>query len=128
VGGEPVPAGTLVNPDTPVLLRAFTWGFPDTKTTLGIFKDRQATFQVLESDEGRDSRLGIGPDDVDDFDADIRGDLAEARWTTRFDEETNLLIITRINAELFFEVVIEDQKCTSTAIRVPNKPLADATP
>jgi hypothetical protein len=122
VDGQPVPAGTVVNPGTPVLLRAFTWGFPDTRTTLGIFKDRQATFQVLESDEGRDIRLGPGADDVDDFDADIRGDLAEARWTTRFDEETNLLIISRIHAELFFEVVIEDQKCTSTLIRVPNEP------
>jgi len=128
VDGEPVPAGTQVNPGTPVLLRAFTWGFPDTKTTLGIFKDRQATFQVLESDVGRDPALGRGPDDVDDFDADIRGDLAEARWTTRFDEETNILIITRIYAELYFEAVIEDQKCTSTVIRVPNKPLADPAP
>jgi hypothetical protein len=109
---------------TPVTMRATTWGFPDTRTTLGIFKDRTATFSIKEDDTGRDILFGPGPDSVQKFTADIIGDQTEKGWTTRFDEETDFPLIGGLaaitHAELFFETRIEEEICKSVIIRVPS--------
>jgi hypothetical protein len=121
---QPIPDGQQVKEGTPVLMRATTWGFPDTKLILGLLKDREATFAIKESDEGRDPLLGPGDDDVEELDADIRGDQAEHSWTARFAEDLVApvpLVIT--HAELFFYVTIEDQKCRSTIMKVPREGL-----
>jgi hypothetical protein len=118
--GQPLADGAEVKEGTPVIMRATTWGFPDTRTTLGIFKDREANFAIKESDAGRHPILGPGDDDVDDFDADIRGDASEHGWTARHDEDTPLPVpLVRSYAELFFDVTIEDQTCRSKVMRVP---------
>jgi len=53
-----------VEPGTKVFMRANTWGFPDTKTSLGVLKDREAKFQIWESDTGRHPLFGWGDDEV----------------------------------------------------------------
>jgi hypothetical protein len=110
--GKPIPHRTFVYEGTPVLMRANSWGFPDTETSLYIFKDRQATFNIWESDAGRDPFLGRGPDDVDDFDVDIRNNFCEKAWTAQHEEE----VIS--DAEMYFTVTIEDQACTSQCLAV----------
>jgi len=109
-----------------VYLRATTWGFPDTKTTLGIFKDRTAKFNIMEDDSGRDEYLAGGsPDDVDELKADIRSDRAEKTWTTVFDEDPGVPIFDLAHAEMYFDVLIEEESCRSTIIRVPERNLSD---
>jgi hypothetical protein len=118
--GMPIPDGTEVKAGTVVFMRATTWGFPDTKTTLGLFKDREATFAIKESDAGRDPLLGPGDDDVEELQTDIRGDKAERGWAARFAEDLPAPVpLVTTHAELFFYVTIEDQKCRSTIMRVP---------
>jgi hypothetical protein len=114
-----------VKQGTPARMHASTWGFPDTRTTLGIFKDRVATFTIKEDDRGRHVLLAPGADEVDDFEVDIRGDAADHVWVTRFEEDTALPLdgwplVPGTNAELFFEVRIEDETCRSSIIRVPS--------
>jgi hypothetical protein len=53
-------------------------------------------------------------------DADIRADASEKAWTTHFDEETPPFPFPA-NAEMFFDVQIEDQVCTSTIMKVPSE-------
>jgi hypothetical protein len=106
----------------PVTLRAMTWGFPDTRTTLGIFKDRTASFTVMEDDSGRDEYLAGGsPDEVDELKADIRADQAEKGWTTVFEEDPGIPIFDLAHAEMYFDVRIEDESCRSTIIRIPER-------
>ncbi len=105
-----------------VYLRAMTWGFPDTKTTLGIFKDRTASFTVMEDDSGRDEYLAGGsPDEVDEMKADIRSDQAEKTWTTVFEEDPGIPIFDLAHAEMYFDVRIEEESCRSGIIRVPER-------
>ena len=109
-----------------VYLRTTTWGFPDTKTTLGIFKDRTATFTVMEDDSGRDEYLAGGsPDEVEELDADIRSNQAEKTWTTVFDEDPGVPFLDFAHAEMYFDVRIEEESCRSTIIRVPEKNFPD---
>jgi len=132
--GHNYESGEEVRQGLPVTMRATTWGFPDTHTTLGIFKDRTATFSIKEDDTGRDVLLGPGPDSVQKFDVDIVNNGAEKAWTTRFEEETGLPpvidglpVAPPTHAELYFEVKIEEESCRSPIIRVPNtKPKSPA--
>lgn len=110
-----------VSKGTPVIMRATTWGFPDTRTILGFIKDRTATFTVMEDDTGRGILLGPGADEVDELDGvEIRSNKADQAWTTRFEEDLDTPIIGVAHAELYFDVRIEEESCRSKIIRVPS--------
>ena len=81
------------------------------------FKDREALFEIWESDSGRGQLFGPGDDDVDELKADILGNHSERGWTATFAEEPEL---PYNNAELYFKVSIEDRSCTSNELFVPS--------
>jgi hypothetical protein len=111
---------------TPVFMHALLWGFPDTTTNWFFFKSPQAEFMIWEADPGgRPARGEIdlfqnNDDEVESFDADIRNDQTEARWTTVFGDEYDPLDLHLNAAEYYFEVKVEDQVCTSDEILVPS--------
>ena len=107
-------------------MHAQLWGFPDTTTNWFFFKSPQAEFKIWEADPGGRPAYGEislfenNDDEVESFDADIRSDQTEARWTTVFGDEYDPLDLHLNAAEYYFEVKVEDQVCTSGGILVPS--------
>ncbi|MEW5737978.1 MAG: hypothetical protein AB1938_03575 [Myxococcota bacterium] len=116
------PVGGTVMDGTTVTMRATGWGFPDTSGIL-IFKVNQAEFKIWERDYGQNNTDLPQPfvnndDEVDTRKADVVSSVSEEDWHARFDEEPDFLGYGR--AEYYFEVRIQDEKCTSGEINVPS--------
>ncbi len=123
--GAVFPDGAKVPTGRQVIMHANTWGFPNTQTELLVLEDPQASFEILESDEGRDVLFGPGPDDVDDFSADIVDNQTQKAWTAEFAEDATIPIVDELlvtYSELFFVVSIKDASCESTILKVSDKP------
>ena len=122
--GRPLAEGETLAQGTEVALHARLWGFPDTTTQLLFFKSPLAEFTIWERDPGgrptpeQIDTLANNDDRGESFDADVRSDQTEARWTTVFDDELDPLDLHLTSAEYYFEVQVEDQLCTSGEIRV----------
>lgn len=125
IDGQPVGEGEYVARGTSVVMHARLWGFRDTTTSWLFFKSPTAEFTIWEADPGgRPTPEEIdlfqnNDDEVDSFDADIRSDQTEMRWTTVFDDEYDPLDLHVNAAEYYFEVKVEDQRCTSGQMLVP---------
>lgn len=114
---NPVPLGAQV------VMRATGWGFPDTSGLL-LFKKDQAEFLLWERDDGQNLSGTPKPfinndDEVDWWKVDVMGSVAQKPWTTVFDEDFTVLGFG--HAEYYFEVTLQDEKCTSGEISVPAK-------
>jgi len=106
-----------------VVMRADGWGFPDTSGFL-VFKRDQAEFKLWERDDGQNTTNVPQPlinndDEVDFFKVDVMSSVALQPWTTVFDEEVPILNLAR--AEYYFEVKLQDERCTSGEISVPER-------
>ncbi|HET9452513.1 MAG TPA: hypothetical protein VFO83_16605, partial [Aggregicoccus sp.] len=123
--GRPYGEGERVALATQAVMHARLWGFPDTTTNWFFFKSPQAEFTVWERDPGgrptpeEVDSLKNNDDEGESFDADVRSDQSEARWTTVYEDEFDLLDLHLNSAEYYFEVAVEDQRCTSGEILVP---------
>lgn len=118
--GAPVSGPVMA--DTTVMMRATGWGFPDTSGIL-VFKVNQAEFKIWERDDGQNDTNLPQPfvnndDEVDAWKADVVSSVSEDDWRARFDEEPDFLGFG--GAEYYFEVRIQDEKCTSGEIVVPS--------
>lgn len=105
---------------TTVTPRAAGWGFPDTTTFLFI-KSHKAHFKIRERDSGQNTTslpqlLVNNDDEVTTLDVDMFGSVSQTTWTARFVEEVDFFNLNR--AELYFEVRMEDELCTSGEIIV----------
>jgi hypothetical protein len=104
-------------------MHAELWGFPDTSGWL-IFRSPRAEFTVWERDPGgrptpeQVDSLRNNDDEGDSFGSDVKSSVSEARWTTKYDDEFDLLDFHTNAAEYYFEVSVEDQVCTSGEILV----------
>ena len=121
--GRPFDEGESVGRGTQAVMHARLWGFPDTTGWL-IFKSPQATFTVWERDPGgrptpeQVDFLQNNDDEGDSFDADVKSDETTAGWTTVYEDEFDPLDLHANAAEYYFEVVVEDQRCSSGELRV----------
>ncbi len=121
--GRPYAEDETVGRGTQAVMHAELWGFPDTTGWL-IFRRPVAEFTVWERDPGGRPTpedidfLKNNDDEGESFDADVRSNASEARWTTLYEDEFDPLDLHMNAAEYYFEVKVEDQVCTSGEILV----------
>jgi hypothetical protein len=122
--GAALPDGARVALGAQVYLEARLWGFPDTTTRWFLFRSPLAEFTLWEADPGGRAQPGDlfenNDDEVDSFDAEIRSGLTERGWTTEHEDEVDPLDLNLNAAEYYFEVKVEDQRCTSGQLVVPS--------
>jgi hypothetical protein len=124
-GGAALEDGAWTARGIRVVMAADSWGFPDTTTSWLVFRWPQAEFTLWEADPGGRPEPGDLPflenndDEVDSFLADVRSGRSEQRWTTSHEDEWDPLDLHMNAAEYYFEVKLEDQRCTSAQILVP---------
>jgi hypothetical protein len=111
---NPLPVGAKV------VMRAEGWGFPDTSGFL-VFKKDQAEILLWERDDGQNTSNVPQPlinndDQVDWWKVDVKDSVALNPWTTIHEEEVAILGFN--NAEYYFEVTLQDEKCTSGELSV----------
>lgn len=108
---------------TPISMRAWLWGFPDTETVL-FFKSPLAKFTVWERDPGGRPDEPItdsvqnNDDHIESSDAEIHAGFTEAVWDSIYTSEFDLFDLNVNAAEYDFDVQVEDQVCTSGEILV----------
>jgi hypothetical protein len=116
--GSPLP--NVLPVGAKVVMRAEGWGFPDTSGFL-VFKKDQAEILLWERDDGQNTSnlpqpLINNDDEVDWWKVDVKDSVALNEWTTVHEEEVSVLGFN--NAEYYFEVKLQDQKCTSGELSV----------
>jgi hypothetical protein len=123
-GGAALEDGAWLHRGVEVVMVTESWGFPDTTTSWLVFRWPQAESTIWEADPAGRPGPGDIPlfanndDEVDSFLADVRNGRSEERWTTVHEDEFDPLDLHVNAAEYYFEVELEDQRCTSAQILV----------